>query len=954
MKFNRKHLTTLVATLLLALPLSTANAATKSTSFIVDDLKYLVNNDGKTVTVTYLFSSPPRYVNIPSSISIPSSVSYNGISYTVTSIGHLAFEGVTKLNKVTIPTTVTSISTSSFAGCTGIVSFQVSSGNTIYDSRDNCNAIIITATNELLTGCKNTIIPNSVISIGVSAFFGCSGLTSVTIPNSVTTIGQQAFYSCSGLTSVTIPNSVTTIGQQAFYSCSGLTSVTIGNSVTSIGNSAFYKCSNLTSVTIPNSVTSIGNSAFAYCNNLTNIAIPNSVTSIGDYAFQYCSGLTSVTIPNSIISIGMAAFKNSGLTRVNITDLAAWCKIDFHDEYANPLNTAHHLFFNGNEITDLVLPNSVTTISKLAFYGNRLTSITIPSTITSIGNYAFGNYNGLRYVNCRASIPPTLGSNSLPSSIPIFIPTGTMSTYKNTDKWKYLNLRYSLTKITPYRTHATIVSEDKEISHLVKVKLNNKEYSVSNDSILIDGLQPRNYNEYENNHTAVAFCKVLGEDRVDTIQFRTMPLNFIEMSGSSTQSTITPKFKVDRADEHGIKISITSSGARYGYPSKDYSGRIIEETDDYYVIETAPITGLTPNSKIYYIPWVTCNGKRCEGPQYNITTQNIGTSSNAVTGPTNVEMTASYNAGDATVKDAYFTFNGQQMKKIVMTGLRPSTTYSTVYTVVTNNGKINTNMSFKTKSLTMTTQEARMLSDTSPMLIAETNMADVETSCGFEWRRYDAPEEMPSAKVYCPVYGGTMAGVLKNMSPNVYYKYRPFYKASDGSEYYGNWIAFITADAGVTFEPVVYTYKAPEVTQNTATLQGVALPGSSEITEQGFEYWRMNGSKAPTGTVNKVTATGQRMSATVQGLNAGATYGYRSYVKAGGQTYYGSEEQFTTEKPTGDVNGDSAVNVSDVTTLVNMILGVIPKDNTRADIDGNGTVNVSDVTALVNLILGIH
>ena len=96
------------------------------------------------------------------------------------------------------------------------------------------------------------------------------------------------------------------------------------------------------------------------------------------------------------------------------------------------------------------------------------------------------------------------------------------------------------------------------------------------------------------------------------------------------------------------------------------------------------------------------------------------------------------------------------------------------------------------------------------------------------------------------------------------------------------------------------------------------------------------------------------MSATVQGLNAGATYGYRSYVKAGGQTYYGSEEQFTTEKPTGDVNGDSAVNVSDVTTLVNMILGVIPKDNTRADIDGNGTVNVSDVTALVNLILGSH
>ena len=848
MKFNRKHLTTLVATLLLATLTHSASAH----DFAVNGIYYLKN--GTNATVTYRGTSPNEYFSEYSgNVVIPTTVTYSGTTYSVTSIGDNAFRGCISLTNVTIPNSVTSIGGNPFSSCSGLTSISVQSGNTKYDSRENCNAVIETATNTLISGCKNTAIPNSV-----------------------TSIGNYAFESCKSLTSVTIPNSVTSIGDYAFYNCSGLTSVTIGNSVTSIGNSAFLKCSGLTG----------------------ELVIPNSVTSIGDYAFYNCSGLTSVTIGNAVTSIGNYSFSGcSGLTG------------------------------------ELVIPNSV----------------------TSIGSDAFYSCSGLKYVICKPTTPPTITNyDTFSSSIPIFIPIGTMTTYKNANYWKNYNLRYTLTKITPYRTHATIVSEDKEISHLVKVKLNNKEYSVSNDSILIDGLQPRNYNEYENNHTAVAFCKVLGEDRVDTIQFRTMPLNFIEMSGSSTQSTITPKFKVDRADEHGIKISITSSGASYGYPSKDYSGRIIEETDDYYVIETAPITGLTPNSKIYYIPWVTCNGKRCEGPQYNITTQNIGTSSNVTTGPTNVEMTASYNAGDATVKDAYFTFNGQQMKKIVMTGLKPSTTYSTVYTVVTNNGKINTNMSFKTKSLTMTTQEARMLSDTSPMLIAETNMADVETSCGFEWRRYDAPEEMPSAKVYCPVYGGTMAGVLKNMSPNVYYKYRPFYKASDGSEYYGNWIAFITADAGVTFEPVVYTYKAPEVTQNTATLQGVALPGSSEITEQGFEYWRMNGSKAPTGTVNKVTATGQRMSATVQGLNAGATYGYRSYVKAGGQTYYGSEEQFTTEKPTGDVNGDSAVNVSDVTTLVNMILGVIPKDNTRADIDGNGTVNVSDVTALVNLILGIH
>ena len=145
---------------------------------------------------------------------------------------------------------------------------------------------------------KEIAIPNSVTTIGNSAFSGCTALTSITIPDSVTSIGDDAFRDCTALTSVTIPDSVTSIGGYAFQYCSSLTSITIPDSVTSIGNHAFFNCSSLTSVTIGDSVTSIGEWAFAYCDSLTSVTIPDSVTSIGGSAFYNCRSLTSVTFTN--------------------------------------------------------------------------------------------------------------------------------------------------------------------------------------------------------------------------------------------------------------------------------------------------------------------------------------------------------------------------------------------------------------------------------------------------------------------------------------------------------------------------------------------------------------------------------------------------------------------------------------------------------------------------------
>lgn len=813
------------------------------------------------------------------------------------------------------------------------------------------------------TDMTSITMPEGLTSIGRSAFSSCYKLEQLVIPSTVRSIDAGAFHGCSALNKINIPQGIKSLAD-GVLSNSGIKTLDIPSSVNYIGERAFSKCKSLLSINLPDGLTLLNYGLFEECEQLSDIQIPSTVTTIKEDAFNGCKALKTITLPASLSTLENEPYSGSGIfsgcSALKSILVEAGNKYFESDGTALYNKTKDTLICFPRGVTDVVVPQSVKTIGRKAFFGcdslqnimfddgvsdlvieerafekcKNINKFVITSAIKEVKYDAFkdAHINQLIITTTR---PESFYRTYFLSGCTIetiYAPASDLSTIKN----------YKSSSLIPL--DAIYVASDITIgSRSIAFKL------VKNETP--SGLDELPANTYP--------CVKIGDTEIEA-----------DENGRYVHAGLVPErtftYTISAKDSHGNKV-----GSAYSFTKKTaslfksftlYSGQTyvassnirlnvdpeMEQPDECRFVygpsytkscdlkysdevQSIKLTGFWPSTTVTLKYQELKGGRVTYSKEYYIMTEGMGLSAEfgKIT-PTSYTMTGSRNktSHDAEVVDEGWTLDRETITRhgstLHVTGCEPESYVNAGYAVMVKNGSetklyyYSPSKSMQLPALTLeTVTEAKATSNTVALICATTNIDDEEANTGFEWRRYDAPDLVPSSKANCPVLDGVMTGALRNLSASTYYKFRPFYKAESGKTWYGEWSAFGTADAYVYFDPTVRTYAAVCHDENSATVSGFIIAGSDDIKEQGFEYWKRDDAYATTkhatattddNTHQTVVATGQRMSAVLQNLEPNTTYIVRAYVTTEHGTTYGEEQIFSTPYSTaiGEVELDEA------------------------------------------------
>lgn len=760
---------------------------------------------------------------------------------------------------------------------------------------------------EAFSGCKDlerVVIPEYISSIPNKAFYGCEKLKSITLNEGISSIGEYAFCGCNSLSSIKLPASVKYIFKGAFISCKGLVNVQTSGKIKTIGESAFQGCTSLTEFN--HTVDGIKSYAFSGCTSLRTAIASGNIYINEDTGtpeilnqeclFQGCTSLENVSIiSNNRYDIKLSKSMFEGCSNLKEVNLPTYNKVEI----------GSRTFYGCKSLKEAPLTN-VTSIGQEAFVEcNNIHTISLPLSVASIWSDAFDFSSITKIV-----INPVLGKDLE------FL----QSASKELTLYAH---RLDKTYIEKYWKGNAIYFEDTDISESSAL-LCRIDFSLNSTS---DNLSfPIN-----------AICYASKQDRYQTkdlaintdnvysiCDIKPEEIYYIHVTdGNGTQHTyafktatpsvtFSPSLNRTQTTLGGTVWASSDESANpecflYVYsPDNILSSNCINGKAD-------TVKGLMPGTDYTIYGAVYYNGKGFSSvDKYMTSTLGMNPAITVTATPTKLIFEGSYDDGDATVTSFGFantekevkngTFDGKMIKTIA--NLDPETKGETYFGVKVeeNSDPYYKYLSGSTTKLTWSEGDYVATSTKSARLRVATN-CDAETGTGIEWRRNDAPDNVKSTYVACPVVDGILVGSLRNLNPEVYYKFRPVYESASGNKYYGAWAGFYTGDASVYFAPEVRTLDDIEVFENSALVYCYVMPGSDDIRRQGIQYWHKGGvtSRADNGRM-EITTNGIKSNASLPDLIPGTEYTYRAFAETASGTVYGEEKTFTTKGTSGIID----------------------------------------------------